>query len=363
MNPLKKLVLILILINLFSVYSRSQDSITGIIKNFRLSAYMDTYYSYDYTNKYSKPDTVRIFSAFAPYNNEFRLNLAYVLMKYEDEKIRANLGFRAGDMPLLLTPVEKRFIQYIKEANFGIKLGEKIWMDLGYMGNPIGVESSESAKNYLSSISLCGYFEPASLIGIKFSFELSKKLKASFLGYNSYSIASANNNNKVLAMSFEYAPMDNLSISYNSALGDEGEGKSIRKLQSYNNIYCKYNFKNIIDFIAQFDFSAQGNSKKTDSTKTAYMTSGFTALRYNVNSKFNISLRMDFINDPDGFISNSMGGSEDNLRAYSYTAGIEYKPLKNVYFRLENQYMCFNQKLYQNKDERYNILLSSGIKL
>ncbi len=363
MNPLKKLILFLIIFNLFSTFSHSQDSITMIMKNYHFSAYLDTYYSYDYTSKYSNPDTVRIYSDFAPYDNEFRLNLAYVSMKYEDEKIRANLGFKAGDMPLLLTPVEKRFIHYIKEANFGIKLGDKFYMDLGYMGNPIGIESSESAKNFLSSISLCGYFQPGNLIGAKFSYEISKKLKGSILGYNSYSIASANNNNKNLAISIEFTPKEYLSVCFNSSLGDEGEGKSIQKLQSYNNIYCSYSYKNKIDFIAQFDFSAQGNSRKTDSTKIAYMTSGFASLRYNLASKFNVALRMDFINDPDGFITNSMGGSNENLRAYSFTAGIEFKPLKNIFFRLENQYMHFNQSLFENKNERYNILLSSGIKL
>lgn len=365
MNLLKKLLFLFVVISLFPVDSKSQentkDSLLAVMKNFHLTAYMDVYYSYDYIKEYSKPDTVRIFSSFAPYNNEFRLNLAYVLMRYENDKVRANLGFRAGDMPLLLTPVDKRFIQYIKEANFGTKLGEKTWLDLGYMPNPVGIESSVAIDNFLSSISLCGYLEPSSLLGIKLSHEFSKKLRAALLVYNSYSIASANNNNKVLAINLKYTPSDDFLLTFNSTFGDEGE--DIVKLNSYNNIFCKYSYKNKVDFIAQLDFSAQGNSQKTDSTQTAYMVSGLAVLRYKISPKFNISSRFDYISDPDGFMSNGEGGSKDNLKAYSFTLGIEYRPFENIFFRIENQHMHFNQKLYDNKDERYNILLSSGIKL
>ena len=86
-----KLIKAAMLFFIMASLSYSQD-----FSKFSISGYVDTYYSYDNDKD---GNTLRQLSAIAPNRDEFRLNLAQVSLKYNDEKVRGAITVHYGDIP------------------------------------------------------------------------------------------------------------------------------------------------------------------------------------------------------------------------------------------------------------------------
>lgn len=340
------------------------NKISTILDRISLKGYIETYYAYDFNTNQIKYGNQRALSATCPFNNEFRLNLIKLLLKYNDENFRANLAIQYGDIPFLLKSPDKEYLGMISQGYFGIKILDKLWIDFGYMSNPIGLESTQTNKNLLTSVSVGGYCQPDNILGAKISWNISDAFTTSIQIYNTYGIITTNQLNKYLGLSLNYSPNESFSISYNNAFTNFGmEGKR-NDFHMYNNIYIIWKLFDQIDFNGQIDYAFETNSKLSDTTATAFMTSGFIGLRYHFLPKFSISVRGEFFYDPDGIISHGIVGSNEFLETYGFSLGIQYSPFRNFFFRAEYQYLKSEQEIfYFCKNYRNSFIFSTALEL
>lgn len=338
---MKTIFKILILLPVLSCTVKSQD-----FSKFSISGYVDTYYSYDNDKN---GNSIRQFSAIAPYREEFRINIAQVSLKYNDEKVRGVITAQYGDIPSVNWPSGQQFIQ---EAYAGFSPSKNLWIDAGFFLTHIGAEGVLPKSNFLTTMSLPVYFEPFYQSGVRVSYDFSKKVYGCFHLVNGYNVFMDNNKNKSAGITLGIKPNDKVEIIYNNLLGNEmssGPGK----LRIYNNLILKLYPAKKLDVIIAGDAAFQENSKLTDSTAYGTVYSGLASLRYRFSPKFSASIRGEYYMDNDGILSGVMtdnSGKQTGLKAFGITAGFEVRPVSMAYFRVEARY------LFADKDQEVFIV-------
>lgn len=295
-----------------------------------IDAYLSTYYA-SYTEDNS--DEFVKYPTMAPRNNQFGLNMAMVSLSYKSKKLRSAITLHYGDIAVSTWPAKYNLIQ---EANVGVEVIKNLWFDAGVFRTHIGVESSQPRENITSSMSLANVFEPYYLTGAKLTYLIGKKLSLQINAFNSFSSIVETNKNKLLGASIVYAPNKNLSITYNFITGDDTPDDVIIKHQRYyHNLFLTYQ-KNKTSFGAEVNYGIQEYSQQINSTTigTAYMNSSLVVFKHQTFSKVAFYGRGEWFSDKDEILS---AGSGMGNYTWGITAGIEYKPLKNLAISLESR--------------------------
>jgi hypothetical protein len=347
------------------------DTVSPVVKskifeNFRnlsIGFYIDGYLTLELDN-YKDTSNIVPFSANCPMRNQFRLNVAAIELFYNAEKARAKLQLQYGDAPNLLSSPEKQFIKTIRQANFGFRLTKNLWMDAGYMFNPIGMESSWPVINLISSVTMCGYFEPGSLLGLKLSYKFSDKVDGGLLVGNPYSLAYQQTQHVAGILFINYSPLKNLRISYNNLFGNQAlKNAEINNNLLYNQFIVTWKPHKDVNLFGQIDFAFQTNSGLgNDSTDVAPMASGFVGARYAFLRKFSLSGRYEFFHDPEGFLSGpyKYDGKITGLSSKGFAVSLEYKPVDIAYARCEYKFIQANQGnlvFYGNTSDHLQIII------
>jgi len=359
----------------------SQDS-TALVHGdgYSLSFIVEVYYSKS-VNKASDTINIARFSVGGKFVDEFRLNNLRMYAKYNKEKIRANFTLQVGDIPELLAFPQEQFMKFINVANLGYSPLKDFWLDAGYLPDPIGYESSSPYFNQLTMISVGGYYEPSNFIGIRASYDFSPKVSASIFYGNPYTLRFGRNKHFNLQTSLTVKPVDQIFFQYSTLFGNQQTVGNDPKLnQFYNNFILTYSPFDYLNFVGQFDFAMQTNSKTkvtgVDTTLDwAYMVSGFLQAQYFFLPNFSITGRAQLFSDPDGFLTGNLypayytstasyKGMGMNL--YGFTVGLEYKPYNNFYIRGEYTYEMTDkgQNVFNGltASHRHTTLFSAGVK-
>ncbi len=330
----------------------------------QISGHVDAYYAY-YTDSVGTGNFQK-FPTTSPRSNSFGLNIAMITAKYTTEKIRSTLTLNYGDIPLTTWSSKYNFIQ---EANVGVRLQRKFWLDAGFFRTHIGTEGLLPKENIASSIAIGTFNEPYYQAGVKLSYTPTEKLTLCLHALNGYNIFEDNNDKKSLGLLVNYIINDNLNFGYSNYYGDDSpQSDSINHTRFYNNLYMNY-AKKKIKFQIGGDYATQQNSDTTEK-KTASMYSALVSLRYQLFSKIGIYGRGEVFNDPIGFLGGSMidkTGKTTGLKLWGVTLGIEYKPTDNSYIRLEGrQLQCdVNQEVFRwngsNQSSRLEVMFHIGV--
>jgi len=353
------------------------DSLTDGMKNemfrrlnhFTFGFYIDAYYN---GTVKSQDDTSNVvpFSSNCPIQNQIRLNVAAIEIGYTAEKVRGKLAIQFGDAPNLLAAPQAQFIKNLRQANFGFRLGKKLWLDFGYFLNPVGIESSWPVLNYLSSVTIGGYYEPGSVLGIKFTWNASEKFWGGIMVGNPYSLAYAKNTHMAGLMFVYYKPIPNLTLNYNNYFGNQAlADNDTRHNILYNNLIIQYNPVDNLNFTGQFDFAAESNgSMPPDTTRTATMFSGMIQAKYTFLKKYSVSGRYEFFNDYEGFLSGIYyyNNQRRGLMVQGFSAGFEYKPVKIGYIRIEYRHLFAAEGNYvfvsKTSDQLQSLIFTTGVR-
>lgn|GEM_PF-6981288 len=276
-------------------------------------------------------------------------------MQHNGETFRSAGGLHFGDIPHLLTPVEKQAIRTIKKAYFGYKIGKSSWIDFGYISSSFGFEGI-GIDNWFTNISVASYCQPGNILGIRYSSELSPKFAYQVSVHNSYNILSANNSNKSVGLSFYYKPSNFFNLTYSNEIGDEGENFGTSYFHIFNDLVLSWKISDFISLIGQVDYAMQSNSKKNSSKKPASFYSGVFAIRLSITDDLKLSLMVDSINDPDGFITNGIYMTNYELKTHAVSLGIQYYIMKNSSIKLEYQYTEADQQIFIKTPKKEIIL-------
>lgn len=339
---------------------------TILPKGLEIHGYTDVYYAL-YSddvgvNKYQK------FPAISPRSNSFGLNVAQLTEQYNSDRIRSTATFQSGDMPSAAwSPV----FNFIQEANVGVRISKKIWIDGGFFKTYIGTESLLPKDNIASSIAVITTYEPWWQSGLKISYTISSKLQAALYLENGYNEFVATSNKKALGMAINYELGDKGSIGYYNFIGDVSPDSSpISKIRILNNLVFSYQFCKKFKMILGLDFISQQHSNLSDSSKNAYVYSSILTVNYKFTDKWGVYSRFETFSDANGFLTGTMINTQGNKTGYilaGITLGFEYKPTVNSYIRVEGRYLDMNnaQPIFytdgQYTPERSEVMTTIGI--
>jgi hypothetical protein len=340
--------------------AQNKDSVKGPADKihapaFTIGGYVDAYVA-AYTDSVG-PGKYQKFPAISPRSNSFGLNIMQVTGQYTSEKIRSTATLQFGDLPSAAwSPV----FNFIQEANVGVRLSKKIWIDAGFFKTHIGTEALLPKDNITSSISVITFYEPWWQSGIKFSYNPSDKFQMAIFLENGYNEYIATNKKKAVGMVFNYTLGTKASIGYYNFIGDATpDSIKTHHMRFLNNLVFTYQLCEKFKMILGLDYIMQQNSNidlsftppidyntSTVTTGAASAYSIIFTLKYQPFEKFGVYGRFEDFQDPQGFLSQQVYIPGNSLLGYELmgeTLGIEYKPMENSYIRLEGRELEMNE--------------------
>ena len=303
---------------------------TNEVNNLVISGYVCTYFAYYDDETVDKNGFVQ-FATMAPRNKEFGLNMALISMQYSSKNIRSNLGIHYGDIAKAVWPSEFNMVQ---EANAGMRLYKGLWLDAGFFRSHVGIESTQPRENITSSMSLANNYEPYFFSGAKLTYVLNSKMAIQLNSFNSFTSYVDFNKDKLVGLSLVFDPTDHLSITYNFLTGDETQtDATLKKRRYYNNLYASLKL-NKLYLGVEFNYGIQEHSKTNDTTASATIISGLIVGKYQFHKKTALYARQEYFSDPDNVLTGSLKTGQSVIGT---TAGIEYRPYKNIAFSIEGR--------------------------
>ena len=335
---------------------------TGTIS---LSGYISCYYG-----MYSDTSNATGFQKFptsAPKSETFSLNIVQLSAAYHSRNFRGIFTFHYGDIPHCAWSNEYNLIQ---EANVGMRVAPKLWLDAGMFRTHMGLESIQPRENITYSIATTTYYEPYFLSGAKLTWNPGSKLTLQANVFNSFNTFHETNKNKAFGLAALYEFNSKLSITFNSIHCDESPLYApLKQPRLYNNLYLAYKSKHI-DLGAEINYGTQQHTKLADSTKSAIMYSTLLAVKIKFSPKYAVYTRGEYFYDPNEILTGPVQNGHHQLVGidlFGLTAGFEIKPIINSYFRVEGRYLqtTSDEDIFllnnQSSHQRWEILTGLGV--
>ncbi len=315
--------------------ARSQES-----SPFTINAGIDLYYGYDFNEPLSRN---RQYVTVAARHNEFNLNWGFLKAAYEEEKVRANLALHTGTYPVFNYANEPSdLVKMIAEANAGVRLTERIWLDVGVMPSHIGYENTFSFYNEMYTHSFMAEHTPYFSTGAQVSAALSEDLDIRFVVLNGWQNIIETNNAKSVGLQINYRPLESLELNYSNYLGNESTDPDDRKMRFYNHFYGKYIFDERWHAVASFDY---GTQELLNSNINGSVFAFLVITQYKVNDHFNIGARLEHFNDQDEILVGT--GTPNGFTNTNAGLVFDYVPVDFVKCRIEG-------RSYTSPDDIYN---------
>lgn len=303
-----------------------------------IMGYVDTYYCYD-NAKLPPPEenalNSRQLTFLNPKKEQFGLNLAMISVSAENDYFRGKVSLHNGH---LATAAWDNYVlnPNVQEAYAGFQIFDKFWVDAGYYLTHIGGESVLPKDNWLTSHSMVTYFEPFYQAGLRFSYQVTPNFSAQLHILNGNALFEDNNDLKSIGWKLEYVGNnDKYVFSYAGIAGNElaGEPRDT-KFHILNNVCFLYNISNNIEAKAQFDYSLLEDAIEKDGKPEQGKVMAFSFQgRYKVYEKLYATGRFSYFDNTDDMYQLKT----PKTTGMGFTAGIEFKPVKNGYIRLESR--------------------------
>jgi hypothetical protein len=286
-----RLTCLIILIFIFNNCIAQVDS----TKSFNLSAYIETYYSYDFSKPFNneKPD----FNYNYKKHNQPNVNLAFVKANYQSKRLRSNLALMTGNYAMYNLSSEPNWAKPLLEANVGYKPFEKheFWIDAGVMPSHIGFESAVGSDCWNLTRSILAENSPYYESGVKFNYTNKKQdLYIAFHVLNGWQKIAIPKGEENPSAGFQvnYKPTSSLTLNYSNFVGNI-KVDSLKALRIFHNLYAIYDASSKLSFIFGFDIGTQ----KRVGTKTAIWYTPVIISKINLAKKSKIAGRLEFYSD------------------------------------------------------------------
>ncbi len=301
------------------------------------SGYADAYFA---TYSDSVAGDYQKFPTSAPRSNQAGLNMLYFAGNYSSKRARANFGLHFGDIANSAWSEKYNMIQ---EANVGIALHNRLWVDAGFFRTHIGMESIQPRENICQSLAVTTYFEPYYLSGAKLSFQASDKLVLQLNAFNGFNTFVETNRNKALGASLVYYFNENTALTYNALYCDESPvTRALPQNRLYNDLYFVHRGKHL-ELGAEANYGFETNANLQDSTKNAFMYSFILACKLKLaKGRFGIYGRGEMFEDSNEILTGPVENQYHQLVGINLiggTTGMEWRPIPNGCLRVEGRYL------------------------
>ena len=300
-----------------------------------VGGYVDAYVGYHSVEPTDKAVPFFVSSA---RHNEFNINLAYVTVSYEAERIRGRLTPAIGTYMAANYAAEPPNFRHFQEASAGVRLWAKrnIWLDVGLIGSPFTNETCISKDHLLYSRSLAPEYVPYYLTGAKLTLPLSSKLNLYLYLLNGWQNIVETNDNKALATQLEYRPTAKTLFNWNTYIGNE---QSIvtpeNRMRYFTDLYTTYNTDGKLSVTACIYAGVQ--QRQTNQTQTDHLWGqANVAMRYRLSVVAAVAGRVEYYYDPDK-VQIQTNSLLKGFNGGSFSLGYTHKITENALFRVENR--------------------------
>jgi hypothetical protein len=328
---------------LTSVPAFSQDSLkTSPVPPIAVSAFADAYYAYDFNEPAGKDIP---FAYNHARHNEFNVNLALLQATYTADLFRGSLGLQAGSYPQRNYAAEPELFRHIYDANAGIRLGKKLWLDAGIWGaSHIGFEGAVSKNNWTLTRSLSAENTPYFETGAKLTYETGKW---TFTGLvlNGWQNITDLNSNKALGSQITWKPSDKLTLNYSTFFGNE-KPDSLPQHRQLHDLYAILQLSKKLGITAGFDIgweqALDSGNRKTSGERNVWYNPTLI-LRYALTEQIMVAARGEYYHDKNAVIV-ATNIPDAPFQVIGYSMNVDYRPVSNVALRVEG-------RVLQNEDE------------
>ncbi|WP_209331480.1 porin [Lunatimonas salinarum] len=317
---IKQLRFLLLLV--FPVAGFSQE----IAPSWTFEGYVETYYLYDFgkPENHERPDFLYNFKR----HNEFSVNLALLGVGYETDKYRAKIKLMSGNYAQYNLANEPTWAQFIYEAAVGIKLQDRLWLDMGVMPSHIGFESAIGANCWHLSRSLLAENSPYFLTGARLTYDVSDELYATLWLTNGWQNVQRIDRNQSLGMGLglNYQPNERMEINYANYLGNEYP-QPLARYRFFQNFYLQH-YGKIVDVTIGID---HGTEQRLSSNRLNQWFGVTASVRRPLSEKITAAVRGEYYADPFGVILS------DGMKISGFSLNADFEISPKAVFRLEGR--------------------------
>ena len=359
--------------------AEEEGQIASFFKSVEVSGFLDTYYSYNYSNPkdnlgsggdFVRPDMTEL-RAFDREHNSFTLdNVEISVFKPSTEKDPIGFGFTTnyGEIARRLTfvPAEMTSNTRVDNDDFTISqgfvtykapVGKGIDFKFGKFATWIGAELWESVDNPNYSRSLLYQNAiPFTNTGLAVSYPLLDKLTVTGYLVNGWDTFVDNNDGKTLGYQFNWAVAENTSFIVNGSHGPE-QDDDLTDSGADGNGTADGNWRHFWDIIIalkplektsinlNFDFGTEEGAEgigggffasPTGSTGKWWGIAGI--LSQDITDSFGLAIRGEYFDDSDGARLGWIPGATHGNRIYEVTLTGNIKIKENLLVRPEVRY-------------------------
>ncbi|MER3464239.1 MAG: hypothetical protein C4329_07300 [Chitinophagaceae bacterium] len=345
-----------------SLTGAAQDSIKTAKPNpFTFSAYLETYYTYDFGSpeNHTRPGFIYSHNR----HNEINLNLGFVKGSYATENVRANLALMAGTYANANLAAEPGTLKNIYEANAGVKISKKknLWVDAGIFASHIGFESAIGKDCWNLTRSILAENSPYFESGVKISYTSNnEKWFASGLVLNGWQRIYRVNGNNTPAVGHQltFKPNSKITLNSSSFIGND-KPDSVKQMRYFHNFYGQFQIHKKFAATIVFDFGAEQKSKGSSNFNKWY--SPALILKVSPTEKCNIAARGEYYSDANGVIIAT--GTPNGFQTFGYSLNFDYAIQENVLWRIEGRGFTSKDKIFtlDNSPSTQNYFVTTAL--
>ncbi|MCC6837725.1 MAG: porin [Bacteroidia bacterium] len=307
---------------MFGIAFAQSDS----LKSISFSGYLDCYYAYNFIEPVSKNVP---FAYNHNRHNEFNVNQVLLALKFKKERVRANVAMHAGTYVKANYAAEPSILQLINEANVGVRLTKKLWLDAGIMPSHIGLETAISKDNWTLTRSLCAENSPYYETGAKLTFLPNEKWSMAALVLNGWQNIEEKNSNKAVGTQVQFLPNDKLTLNYSTFIGEgRNMSDSLQVLRHFHDLYFTYLISQKLSLAAVLDLGYEEKSIAEKQFISWYTPALF--VRYKFNKKWATCFRAEYFDDQNKII-----GINEEVAGFSLN--FDFAPLDQALIRIEGK--------------------------
>lgn len=355
---------LLLIICVLSLSARAQVVNTGMVDVYdtiskgklTVGGLIDVYYLYDFNQP---AGSERPYSVSSSRHNEINVNLAYVDLRYINDKVRAHLVSGFGTYVNANYANEPGSLKNLIEANVGVRLSRKknIWLDAGVLPSPYTNESAVSKDHFMYTRSLAPEYVPYYLSGLKMSLPLSSKVNTYAYLLNGWQSIQDVNNPLSFGSQIEYRPNKKWLINWDTYIGDE---YSVQHkdfgTRYFTDVYAIFNPEGRLG-MTTCAYVGMQQVRDTTGKGSSELSNWFQyniQFRYRLNKKMSLSMRTEYFYDGNGIMVKPV----TNVKAFELFSGglcFNLNVTDAALFRIEGRW-------FQSPDPMFNRYKSGAVK-
>ncbi len=311
-----------------------------------LEGYLEAYYIKDFNHPRGKrrPD----FTYSHHVTDKPSINLAFIKTSLNHDNFRAHFALGSGTYMRANYEQEPRDLQKIVEANIGVRLDDRLWLDVGVLPSHIGFESAIGIENWTVTRSMLADNSPYFETGARVSYISDDgRWYVSGLVLNGWQRIQRPDGNTTPSLGHQitYKPHPKLTVNSSSFVGNDRSDRD-RRMRYFHNFYIDYALTDRVGILGAFDIGAEQISR--GSSRYHVWLSPVAILKYQHSDRLSVATRLEYYQDRNEVIVETTQGNGFNT--YSYSVNLDYRFSKQLVMRAEVRKFYSQEKIFQRNN-------------